>query len=545
MRALPRGAAWAAAMTLAGGTAWAQAPDAGRLLQEGTPPPPVPRPAPPLNLQAPPSAAIPSMAGGVAVVVQSLRIEGLSVIDPASLGAELADVTGRRMNLAAMREFALEVETRVRARGYPFARAYVPPQDLAGGVLRIAVVEGRYGQVRVVGDATAAAQPWLDALRPGQPITLAPLERSLLLVQDLPGVQAQSRLRPGADPGTGDLEVRIDARRRVNTEVGADNHGNRYSGRARAYAAVEVESPFGFGDQFNARASTSEQGTWLAAVAYSLPIGSAGWRAQFSVARTDYDLGKEFASLGAQGTADIASAALSYPIVRTQGATLRGGLGLQARRLLDVRNATATSERKQVRGLPLSLSGDLRQDQAITWGSLVLGLGGLDLDAAASAADQGTARSEGGFAKITADLSRLQAAGARWTFYGRLSAQWANRNLDSSEKFILGGPYAVRGWPTGEAGGDSGWLAQIEARWRLGGLEPYGFIDAGGVRINRRPWTAGINRRQLEGAGIGVRWASGGWSADLAAAWRLGDKTPLSEPAADRLRLWATARYRF
>jgi len=37
--------------------------------------------------------------------------------------------------------------------------------------------------------------------------------------------------------------------------------------------------------------------------------------------------------------------------------------------------------------------------------------------------------------------------------YGRVSAQWASKNLDSSQKFGLGGPNGVRAYPSGEGYG--------------------------------------------------------------------------------------------
>lgn len=534
----------AAAVSLALGAAIAQVPDAGRLLQENTPRPQAPRPAPPLDLQAPPSATG-ARPGGATVTVQSVRIEGLSALDPALVLAELPPQAGRTLDLAGMRELALQVEALVRRHGYPFARAYLPPQDLASGVLRIAVVEGRYGEVQARGDRAAQAREWLRPLRPGAPIAQGPLERSLLLLNDLPGVQAKSVLRPGAQPGTGDLLVDVEAASRVSGEVGVDNHGNRYAGRERVRGSVDIDSPFTLGDQLSARASYTVEGTWLASVLYALPLATSGWRAQLGLVRTDYELGREFASLGAHGTADIASLTLAYPLLRTRDASLRASAGWQQKWLFDAREATGSSERKRSRVVPLALGGDWRDDRSVTWGSAVLSLGRLELDAALTAADSASARTAGHFSKLNVDLARLQGLAPAWTLYGRLSTQWASRNLDSSEKFVLGGIYGLRAWPSGEAIGDEGWLAQVELRYRAGAFEPYLLLDGGGVRVNREPWAAGDNRRHIAGTGAGVRWATGPWSADAVAAYRLGHRASTTEPMADRLRMWLTLGYRF
>jgi hypothetical protein len=95
------------------------------------------------------------------------------------------------------------------------------------------------------------------------------------------------------------------------------------------------------------------------------------------------------------------------------------------------------------------------------------------------------------FNKLNFDIARIQLVSSGWSVYGRLSAQWATDNLDSSEKFILGGPYGVRAWPNGEAPGDQGWLAQLELRYRWGPVEPFVFYDGWRIRVNHEPFAVG------------------------------------------------------
>ncbi|MCP2775280.1 ShlB/FhaC/HecB family hemolysin secretion/activation protein, partial [Salmonella enterica subsp. enterica serovar Typhimurium] len=79
-----------------------------------------------------------------------------------------------------------------RGAGYPFARAFLPAQAMRDGALRIEVIEGRYGQVRADGEAdlAAGAQRFLGPLQTGDVIEGGALERTALLLDDLPGVRA-------------------------------------------------------------------------------------------------------------------------------------------------------------------------------------------------------------------------------------------------------------------------------------------------------------------------------------------------------------------
>jgi len=135
------------------------------------------------------------------------------------------------------------------------------------------------------------------------------------------------------------------------------------------------------------------------------------------------------------------------------------------------------------------------------------------------------------------------------TLFGRISRQWASKNLDSSEGFGVGGASGVRAYPQGEASGDEGWLAQIEVRYSLGAFSPYAFYDAGRVRINAKPESLAVapipNQRAIEGAGLGVRYQQGPWNLDANLAWRTHGGLAQSDSRQRNPRMWITAGYRF
>ncbi len=111
------------------------------------------------------------------------------------------------------------------------------------------------------------------------------------------------------------------------------------------------------------------------------------------------------------------------------------------------------------------------------------------------AADALTAGSQGGFTKYQASFARLQTIGGPLSLYLAARAQAAFDNLDSSEKMELGGAYAVRAYPEGEAYGDEGYVATAEARLGLnhwarslpGQFQLIGFVDTGEVRYAHDP----------------------------------------------------------
>ena len=150
---------------------------------------------------------------------------------------------------------------------------------------------------------------------------------------------------------------------------------------------------------------------------------------------------------------------------------------------------TRDEPKKSSHSLPLTLQFDHRDNGlggGITFGSLVLTPGQLDL--ASGATD--LLNTEGSYQKVNLDVVRLQATALNGlTVYGRASGQWADVNLDSSEGFSIGGMSGVRAYPSGEASGDTGWLAQLELRYQLGSLNPMCFTiwPRCGRMLNLRP----------------------------------------------------------
>ena len=522
-------------------------PDAGQTLQQLQPPIAAPRESQPLKIQAPLDSA-PIAPGGAAVILNTVKLSGNSVFSEETLRAALGDVTGKTFDLAGLRGLAQRITDVYQAGGYPFARAILPPQDLANGDLRIEVIEGRYGVVQAQGDDSGLARQataFLDGLLPGSVIASAPLERAALLLDDLPGIQTSATMRPGTQAGTGDLIVEVARDQRVRGDIGLDNAGSRYTGKNRVRANVDINSPFLLGDQLTVRALLSEEKLWLGSLGYSLPLGTSGLRGNVGYSHTSYELAKEFASLHANGTAKVASAGLSYPILRSQKANLTLIATYQSKDLHDNRDSTRTYESKSSQSMPLALQFDYRDAfDGITYGSASWTPGKLKLDAGLTAVDD--YKSNGRFHKVNLDVVRLQSLPAGFNLMAHLSWQQANKNLDSSEKLSLGGASGVRAYPSGEATGDEGGLAQLELRYDAGAYTPYAFMDAGRITVNAKPVAAGDNRRSLSGGGLGLRYQRQAWSADVALAWRTLGGRSLSETNSDpKPRVWLNVEYRF
>lgn len=527
-----------------------QAPDAGRTLQEQQQQPSQP-PAQGQAIDIQTQAASPTLPGGQQVVLHTVSFKGNTLFSEAQLLAVLGEFKDKSYDMAGLKALANSISAYYHGQGYPFARAFLPPQALGDGNLQIEVVEGRYGQVQVQGDERA--KKFLSALPPGSVIRSNELERTTLLLDDLPGVKIYPVIRPGQEVGTGDLDVRVERTAPITGSIALDNHGNRYTGEHRVQANLQWNSPFLFGDQFNASLLLSDELMWLGSLNYSLPVGTSGLRAQVGYAHTYYELAKDFANLDAHGTAKISSVGFSYPLIRSQRSNLTLSTTYQHKGLNDKQDVAGTSDSKSSNSLPVTLAFDHRDSfggGGVTYGSASYTWGDLDLDQGLLSSDWSSGQNtHGNFNKFNLDVARLQALPAGFSLFGRLSAQWANKNLDSSESFSLGGAYGVRAYPSGEGNGDEGWLTQLELRYSAGAFAPYAFYDAGHSTINANTdsLTTAVtnNHRSISGAGIGLRYQRNNWNFDASVAWSTHGGDAQSDSAKRDPRAWLRVSYNF
>lgn len=504
-----------------------------------------------LELNLPDAPPAESTASGPRLQIRGFTLQGNSAITSEQLLPLLADLQGRTVSFGELQAGANRITRAYRERGYPLARAYIPAQEIDGGMVRIAVLEGRYGEIVLNNTSrlSGAALTPLAALKTGDAVRSAALERSLLLLSDTPGVEVRSTLKPGASVGATNLLVDIQPGPLLSGSVDADNYGNRFTGEYRLAGTLHVNSPLGLGDRLSLRAMGSDEAQQYGRIAYQLPIGP--WATQVGVAYSDmdYELAKNFADLKAHGNARITGLHASQPLVRGRDFSLYAQVQYDDKRLKDNIDLLDSRSDKRSRVVIATLSGDGR-DNLLGGGvnsfALAWSQGSLNIDGEENQRnDDLTAGTRGRFHKLNPSLVRLQRLTDRFSLYGQLQGQWADGNLDSSEKISLGGAYGVRAYPQGEASGDQGWLANLELRyaptdaWQLST-----FLDHGAVQVNKHAWSEGENHRSLSAAGVGVRWAAYGWQINTVAAWKLGNADAQSD--VDRSpRVWGQVAWFF
>lgn len=532
-----------AALLASASAVHAQSTNAGGQLQQIPPAPEPVRPSLDFKVELAPVQSD-TAAPGTSIRVATLRLTGATLFDEQTLLAVSGFAPQQERSLSDLRAIASRISAFYHQRGYFLAQAYLPAQEIAGGSVTIAIIEGRYGAVGInnaTNLAPGVAGGILRGLDNGDVVASTPLERRLLLLSDLPGVKVRSTLAPGTAVGTSDLAVDLTPGRRITGSVEADNAGNRYTGTYRAGGTVNVNNAAGIGDLLSLRILASTGGLAYGRASYQAPVANLTVGAAYSHIR--YQLGREFDRLDADGTADIASVYASYPLIRSRDANLYALGSANAKWFEDSIGLVSSRSNKKSRVATLGVSADAHDDfggGGWTDASLGWSVGTLDIESPLErAADALTARRDGGFNKINFAAARLQTVSGPLSLFGSIRGQLAFDNLDTSEQVELGGAYGVRAYPEGEAYGDQGYVATAEARLTLsrwiekfpGQLQAIGFVDVGEARFAHDPWFRGPNHAHRSGIGAGLVWAEpDGFVIKGSYAHRLGNQRVTSGP---------------
>lgn len=478
-------------------------------------------------------------------LLRGINVTNNTIVDTATLSALVADAKGKNLSLSQLTDLASRITDYYRSRGYPLARTIIPAQTIENGVVRLQVIEPRYGKISLE-NKSDVREPLLNAtlstLKVGGFVEETALDRTLLLLSDIPGIIVIPSLKRGSVNGTSDLLVSTASGPVISGNIGLNNHGNEFTGNQNLNGSVVINNPLRHGDTLAFNALTSGAGMNYESIAYEALLNGQGTFAggSSSWVRYNFKTGLEDAVKGS-GTAQVTSLWARQPLLRSRESNVYGQLKYDHLSLRDRVNAGGNSVAtdRQIGHLTANLSGDFR-DTWVTPGmtswSLGSTLGRLVFDdPVLQANDAGTTNTSGQFSKLNAAFLHVKNLGKRRELVIGFRGQWAAKNLDSSQKMVAGGPNSVRGYATGALSGDEGYLLTAEFKQPLGMAlngqwTATAFLDTSTLKINKKTWPmlTSANRATLSGAGLGLIWAGpNNYTATAFLATPIGSRSPL------------------
>ncbi|MCA1197287.1 hypothetical protein K9B35_04855 [Sphingomonas sp. R647] len=501
-----------------------------------------PRIAPPV-VRDEGAVAIPENAGAVApagsetvfVQVVAVAIDGDA---PAAAVDRLKfSLVGKRVSVAEVFAAAAELESAFARSGRILTRVVVPAQTLADADgdarVRLRVVEGFIERVDTAGIPTRVRRRVDAVLEPlvgDKTITLAQIERRLMLASDVPGLTLSSTIATGSQPG-GTVLIIEGRHRPVTGFLTFDNLLSRELGRLSFGFGVDFNSVLGAGETIYLRASglpnTGRKTSVLdptprnraLAAGFALPLGSDGLNV--SAEYTDARLAPRYDSArpGIASHFERLSARVQYPLVRSRSLTVGSELSLDVQservRIFDPVDLPVSEDRQRVLRAGLDLVSRLPGGGYVV--ASVKGSVGLDILNARSAKEASAilplsrAGSDAAFQKLEFALDAVQPLVPDLSLAITARAQSSlGQAMSNAEQFGIATARGISPLPSGLIQGDSGHVVRGELRALLQiartvpPVSPYIFGAQGSVLLEEPSF---FERRRTDASvyGVGAR----------------------------------------
>src|SRR5258706_1950805 len=241
--------------------------------------------------------------------VSGLQIQGPSFLRVPDFQKIVKPYFGQVMSFSKIKKLQRDIILFCRAKDHPVIDVFLPEQDPVGGVIQMAVLEGRLGKIVVTNEPPV----WFDhrlirqgiRLRPGDPI------RESRLLEDLNWLNRNSyfrdvevKFKQGAfnpkGPSDVDLQLDVTDRLPVSAYGGYENSGNRLLGENRFLLGANFGDVFHLDHQFNYQFTIDTEGSLFRAhsASYVVPLP---WRHTLTVFGSVVNVHADLSSVGFSG----------------------------------------------------------------------------------------------------------------------------------------------------------------------------------------------------------------------------------------------------
>ncbi|MHC5933260.1 ShlB/FhaC/HecB family hemolysin secretion/activation protein [Nostoc sp.] len=502
--------------------------------QDVQPPAPSPLPSPELpQLLPPPAELFPPSAptptpeeplpGNLpeTIIVQRFEVVGSTVFSPEELAQATAEFTKRPISLTEVYQARSKITDLYIKNGYITSGAYIPPQTIQSGVVKIQVVEGKLEDIQVTG--TRRLNPNYVrsrlAIATSPPLNRQRLLEALQLLQLNPLIQnVSAELSAGSRNGVSLLEVKISEAKTFSSQIVLDNGRSPSVGSFRRRLQLNEANLLGFGDGLSL-GYTNTDGSNSFDASYTLPLNPKNGTLSFNYGTTSSNvIEPPFNVLDIQSASRYYEITFRQPIVQTP--TQEFAVGLTASRRESDASYSPLGERLPFPGLGADEQGRTKvsalrffQEWTSRNSHEVIALRSqfnLGIDALSPTINQSPPDSRFFAWQGQAQWARLLAPETLLLL--RLNTQLASRTLLPLEQFGLGGQDSVRGYRQDYLLTDNGTFVSAEVQvpiLRLPQIDstlqvvPFADFGVGWNSSGRENPDPNI----LAAVGLGLRWS--------------------------------------
>jgi hemolysin activation/secretion protein len=467
------------------------------------------------------------------VDISEFRVEGAEHLSLMEIETVLEPFLGPGKVLEDVERAREALEKQYQAKGFHSVLVTIPPQTVRGGVLTLAVKEGKVGRLRVRGSryfSLRAVKDLAPSVAEGTVPNFEGIVQDILKLNQVPDRRVTPSLRAGVIPGTVDVDLNVEDRFPLHGSLELNNRQSRDTAGQRLVGSLRFENLMQLGHalSLNFQVAPDSEGTFSRSwTSYPQNVLSLSYQARFpgvtwaSLLFTGVIQDSDISTLGGvtvQGSGRMAGVRGQFVLPAPAGYFHTLAAGLDWRRFEEALAVGESTLETPVEYVPATAqytgtwSGDNRARVTSVGATVLMNLRGLGSDPGEF--DDKRYRASGNFAILRAELSTTQPLPFGAEVWARAQGQLASVPLLPSEQFTIGGASSVRGFLEAWASGDVGASGQLEVRspspggpegmgfvseWRL-----HGFVDVGWNRL-LDPLPEQVFESTLWGVGVGSR----------------------------------------
>ena len=252
------------------------------------------------------------------IVVKDFDVVGSSVFSQKELSQAIADYRNRPLTLPELFQARSVITKLYTDKGYVNSGAYIPPQELDNGMVKIAVLEGQLEGINVSGTERLNSKYISSRIEAaaGKPVNVDSLLSALQLLRLDPLIDnVSAELSAGIQPGTSLLDIQIEEADVFNMSAGFNNQKSPSVGSIQRSVGFNHGNLLGLGDKFNFSYSNTE-GSNSFDFGYSLPFNSKNGTIAMSYGNNSNDVIEDpFTDLDIQSESRYFEFNLRQPLV--------------------------------------------------------------------------------------------------------------------------------------------------------------------------------------------------------------------------------------
>ena len=451
------------------------------------------------------SEAAKQTAPGEVITFELKKIvtDASAVLTDAELDAIIKPYEGKQVQLNDIYAIVDKINALYNDKGYVTCRAFLPPQTITDGTVKLLLVEGRTGSTIVNNNKYTKTKYITNRmhLAKGEIANIKQLNKDLLLFNATNSTQLRIMMKAGTEPGTTDYEITAYEPMRDTWTIFEDNAGSDTSGEYRTGLFFNTKSLSGHCDALSLGTVISE-GTKAANVMYSRSLGRSGTKMNLMYSTNAVEVVKGDYEDMIKGHANSYAIGFTQPIVVNE--TTRTELSLDY-------NRQNSKTDFMPAGTRFNIVDDSVQDFSLGFAMTNYGTSHVFYQKhsyvrgySESTPDMSAQNSQNfGFYKFNAMYQKLYKAGQMWSL--RADAQWSgSEGMVSSRQFYMGGMYSVRGYKENYLGGDGGFTFSAEYAVPVinKNTSAFTFFDYGHVYGNGQ---SDDQHNVLSSVGLGIR----------------------------------------